>query len=733
MTISEARQRIKKLKEEIEFHRYHYHVLDQETISPAALDSLKNELFQLENEFPELITPDSPTQRVGGQALAKFKKVSHSAPMISLYDAFSEEDMLAWQERNWNYLRSINWPRLVNEAPVAGYYCELKLDGLAISLKYERGLLIQGATRGNGIIGEDVSANVRTISSLPLKLRIPTKKELKGLGLSPSDQSKILNIISSGILELRGEAIMTKSVLSSINKKYKVLHKAPLANPRNAVAGSIRQLNPQITAERKLEFYAYDLLLGSASSNILPRGELLEQRYQADHLANFLGFKTLQQNRRVANLDGVFAFYHQVAEWRSSLAFDIDGVVVKFNDLKMWPVLGIVGKAPRYMMAYKFSAEQATTTVLRVAWQVGRTGALTPTAILKPVKVGGAVISRSTLHNFDEINRLGLRMGDTVIIERSGDVIPKVVKVLKKLRSSSEKKINPPKFCPICGGKVVRSLGEVAYRCLNNRCYAVNLRKIVHFISKEAVDFEGLGPKLVEQFITTGLIKDSADLYALQKADLLSLERYGEKKADNVIAMIDSRRNIDLKRFIYGLGIRHIGQETAAILLDYNILKSYSSPSLSLGGDRLKGFSNSLEIADLVKYFSDFSFSDLEKINGNGPIIAQSIYSYWRDRDNLILLNKFSKNGVKLVYSVPKSVGSQRLLGQSFVLTGTLSSLTRSAAKDKIRTLGGKIQENVSSVTNYLVVGTNPGSKYTRARQLGIKIIKEQEFLDILK
>ncbi len=735
MTAIEAQQRIKKLKAEIEIHRYNYHVLDRETISPAALDSLKNELFKLENEFPQFITPDSPTQRVGGRALSRFKKVVHSAPMISLFDAFSAEDLQAWQERNRNYLDSIGQNHFLSSSDNFPYYCELKLDGLAINLRYEQGQLVQGATRGNGRIGEDVTANVKTINSIPLKLRLPQLGELEKLGLSSLVSRKILKIISHGTIELRGEAIMTKKVLRELNQKYTRLGQAKLANPRNAVAGSIRQLDPKITAERRLVFYAYDLLLSALDSKeLLARGELVVRRDQADHLANLLGFKTLKQNRIVSGLSGVFQFYQEVEKKRASLGFEIDGIVLKFNDLKMWIILGVVGKAPRYMMAYKFSAEQATTKVLDVIWQVGRTGALTPTAVLEPVKVGGAVISRSTLHNFDEINRLGLRLGDTIIIERAGDVIPKVVQVLKKLRTGREQKIKVPSVCPMCGGQVLRLPDRVAYRCSNQRCYAVNLQQIIHFVSQNAANLEGLGPKLIEQFLTQGLIKEAADLYALQKSVLLSLERYGEKKADNIIAMINSRRKIAVANFIYALGIRQVGQEMANLLTEkfreYLVAKKKDLELKNLSLEH----NWPIEIKTLINYFQNLKLEDLETISGSGPIIADSIRNYWHDEKHLQQLHKFQDNGVEL-FLPPANVfrvQNSRLLDKTFVLTGTLNGLTRRAAKDKIKTLGGQIKEQITRNTDYLVLGEKPGSKYQEAQKLGVKILNEEEFLKII-
>jgi len=701
LTLSEAKIRIAKLKKEIDIHRYNYHVLDEETISPAALDSLKLELFRLENDFPELITPDSPTQRVAGEVNAKFKKVVHNRPMISLYDSFSENDMIEWENRNRNFFNH----RLPDE-----YYCEVKLDGLAVSLHYESGLLVKAATRGDGKVGEDVTANVRTIASIPLRLREPSIKEMVNIGLSENEAKTFLGVLHNGEIELRGESIMSKAVFEKLNKKYQKLGKPLLANTRNAVAGSLRQLDSKITAERELTFYAYDLLIADYH-----RGEIIEQRYSADKLANLLGFKTVKQNRVCQGLKGVFEFYDYIAKKRESLPFGIDGTVVKFNDLKMWELLGTVGKAPRYMMAYKFSAEQATTKVNDVVWQVGRTGVLTPTAILEPVNVAGATISRSTLHNFDEIKRLDLKIGDTVIIERAGDVIPKVVEVLPNLRTGSEKNIYPPKICPRCEGKVERIPGEVAFRCVNKRCFAKSLRQLIHFVSKDAVDMSGLGKKVVEQFLSEGLIKDAADIYNLKKSDLLSLPRFAEKKADNIITAIASHKIIPLNRFIYALGIRHVGQESATFLaakISAEIKRFEILPS------------------DLITYFNQVTLAEWQELSDIGPVVAQSLYDFWREEHNLNLLEKLEAAGVKAVLSEQARGGA--LEGKTFVLTGTLTSLSRSEAKKKIMALGGHAKESVVRDLDYLVVGSEPGSKLAQAQKLGVKVLNEEQFLKLI-
>lgn len=701
----EAKERIEKLRQEIDFHRYNYHVLDKETMSPAALDSLKNDLFRLENDYPELITADSPTQRVAGSVLDKFKKAVHSAPMISLFDAFSEDDILAWKERNENFLgRSLK----------EDFYCELKLDGLAINLRYEKGLLVRGATRGDGKIGEDVTQNIRTINTIPLKLRPPKNNELIGLGLSHDAVSKILDIFDNGTIEVRGEAIMSKAVFAKLNLEYITANKQPLANTRNGVAGSIRQLDSKITASRKLDFYAYDILLSDKDGKLFTRGEIIKHRYEADKISAIFGFKALKWNKLVANLDEVFSFYKDIEKKRESLPFEIDGVVVKFNDLKMWDVLGVVGKAPRYMMAYKFSAEQATTKLLDVIWQVGRTGAITPIAVLEPVSVGGTTVSRSTLHNFDEINRLGLKIGDTVIIERSGDVIPKVVEVITNLRNGKEKNILAPSVCPICEGKVAQVGEEVAYRCLNKRCYAVNLRRLSHFVSKGAADMDGLGPKVVEQLLDEGLIRDAADIYAIKKDDLLNLERFGEKKADNVIETINKRRTLDLARFIYALGIRHVGEETADTLA--------------------KEIAKELSVLDLLAFFQKHDVEYFSELSDIGPIVAESIVEFFQDKHNIELLEKFAANGVKISFkSIEANLSSSHpFFDKTFVLTGTLPSLTRTGAKDRIKEHGGKVTGAVSRETDYVLAGDEAGSKLAKAQELGIEVINEKKFLKML-
>jgi len=537
MNKQEAKKRIEKLRREINHHRYLYHVLDKIEISDAALDSLKNELEKLEQQYPDLITSDSPTQRVGGKALEKFRKVEHFLPMVSLHDAFSEEEMRDWEERI---------QKLVPGKKL-DYYAELKMDGLAVSLIYENGIFVRGATRGDGKIGEDVTNNLKTIEAIPLKL------ELKTISNKPLAISRI---------EVRGEVIMTKKVFEELNKKYKKEGKPLLANPRNAAAGSVRQLNPEITAERKLDCYIYGLASDSG-----------QKTHEQEHLiAKNLGFKTIKFNKYCRNLGEVVEFHNYWVKHKENLPYYCDGVVVTVNNLFLHEKLGVVGKGPRYIMAYKFAGEEATTIVEDIVVQVGRTGALTPVAHLKPVPVGGVTISRATLHNENEIERLGLKIGDTVIVRRAGEVIPDIVKVLPKLRTGKEKSFHMPKKCPICESDVERrEISDkkgvsAAYYCVNKNCFAQNRRRLAHFASKGAMDIVGLGPKIIDLLIKEGLASSPADFYELKEGDLVPLERFAEKSAANLIEAIDKSKKISLAKFIYALGILHVGEETADLL-----------------------------------------------------------------------------------------------------------------------------------------------------------------------
>lgn len=692
MNKSEAEERLTKLRKEINYHRYQYHVLDKMDISDAAFDRLKNELEELERKFPNLITPDSPTQRVGGKALDKFRKVRHQIPMLSLNDAFGEEELKEWEER----IKKL----IPGEKP--NYFCELKMDGLAVSLIYENGIFRQGATRGDGTVGEDVTANLKTIEAIPFNLREPSEKELKSIGLETETIKKILAAAKKGKLEVRGEVIMAKKTLTELNRRYEKEGKAVLANPRNAAAGSIRQLDPKITASRRLNFYAYSLIT-----------DFGQNRHQEEHLvAQLLGFPTFtgEENNKFKNyarvcqnLGEVIKFHAYWGENREKLSFECDGIVVVVNDVDLQKRLGVVGKAPRWMEAYKFSGQEATTVIKDIIVQIGRTGALTPVAVLEPVEVGGVTVSRATLHNLDEIERLDVRVGDTVVIQRAGDVIPDILQVLKNLRPAGAKKFQMPKT--FCGQPVIRVAGEAAHKIPHpEKCDLVHREKIYHFVSRGAFDMAGLGPKIIDHLLDEGLIQDAADLFNLKEEDVKNLERFAEKSSQNLISTIQTKKEISLPRFIYALGILHVGEETAIDLAAH--FGSF---------DRLAGA----------------SWENLEKLPNIGPVVAQSIFAWFQNTEHKKFIKKLEKAGVKVSRQLKAKKG--KLAGKTFVLTGGLENLTRGEAKRMIREQGGDISESVSAKTDYVVAGDEAGFKLTQARKLGIKIINEKEFLKLLR
>ncbi len=691
MNKKQAKNRIEKLKKVIAHERYLYHVLDKSGISDTALDSLKNELQKLESKYPEFITPDSPTQRVGGDVLDKFAKVTHYVPMLSLFDSFTQDDIKDWETR---IIKLLDDFALLKRS---GYFCELKLDGLAMSLVYENGVFVQGATRGDGKIGEDVTNNLKTIESIPLKLRVPEKEELNKLGLSLESVKEILK----SRIEIRGEVIMTLAGFNEINKKYKNMGKQLLSNPRNGAAGSVRQLDPRVAHERNLDFYAYEIVTKMGQKT----------RYQANKLVEFFGFKVVPQNKLCKDVNDIFKLHDKWDKKRDELPFECDGLVIKVNNYDLWKKLGIVGKGPKYMMAYKFSAEQVTTKVFDVNWQVGRTGTITPVAKLEPVSVAGVIVSNATLHNMDEINRLGLKIGDTVILERAGDVIPKIVRVLDKLRSGKEKNIKEPDNCPICEKNVVKLKGQVAFKCINKNCYAVNLRNLTHWASKKALDIDGLGPKIVEILNKNGLVSDVADFYSLKKEDLLALEGFQEKSVNNLLDSINLKKEIPLEKFLYALGIHHVGEETAILL------------AKKLGFENMKAF-------DLVSKVLKMSQNDLINIKDIGEKVAKSIKEWFLSEYNLKILKKLDKKGVCIKKLDNKDVSKDKIFSDKiFVLTGSLSQLTREQAKDKIRKLGGIIGSGISAKSDYLVVGKNAGSKLEKAKKLNIKVISEFELM----
>jgi len=675
MNKQKAKKRIAKLKKVINHHRYLYHVLDKQEMSDAVLDSLKHELSKLEQQYSDLIALDSPTQRIGGQALDKFKKVKHHKRMLSLNDAFSNEDLEAWQERI---------QKLVPNQKL-NYFAELKIDGFAIALIYQNGVLIQGATRGDGQIGEDVTQNLKTIDSIPLKLEIHQKLSSKAV------QDRIEKLLTKGRIEIRGEVYMTKKDFEKINQEQEKKGLSPYANPRNTAAGSIRQLDPKIAADRRLNFLAYNLItnLGQRTHN------------QEHQILQSLGFK-ISQDQYCSELKDIIGFWKEINQKRKKLPYLIDGIVVSVDNNKIFNKLGIVGKAPRGSIALKFPAKETTTVIKDIVVQIGRTGALTPVAHLKPVRLAGILITRATLHNQDEIKRLDVRIGDTVIIQRAGDVIPDVVKVIKKLRTGKEKEFQMPKKCPVCRGPVIRAKGEVVHRCANLKCGSIQRQQIIHFVSKKGFDIEGLGPKIINQLMDQGLISNLSDIFSLSQGDLVPLERFSDKSADNLIKAIEQSKKITLAKFIHALGIRHVGEETAIALAQYF------------------GKLDKIRKANLKK---------LLQVEDIGQIVAQSIFEWFNKDGNRELIKKLLDNGIEIekVKTVKK-----KLIGQVFVLTGEMNRFNREQAKSKIRQLGGNVSGSVSKQTDFVVVGQNPGSKYNRAKKLGIKIISEKEFLEII-
>lgn len=683
MDLIEAKRRVAKLREAIDRYRYEYHVLDALSISEAALDALKHELYKLEQQFPSLITADSPTQRVAGKALTGFKKVTHTARMLSIEDVFSREEADEWLER----IKRLE-PRAQFD-----FFSEIKMDGLAMSLVYENGAFVQGSTRGDGTVGEDVTANLRTIEAIPLALRVPSEKEMDAFlkkHHGRMDAARVRKILTQhhGRIEIRGEAYMTKKQLDDLNKTLKKRGESALANPRNAAAGSIRQLDPAIVAERRLSFFGYAMI-----------GDFGTTTHEQTHeMIRLLGVPQNPLNRFCKTLDDVEAMHREVFEKRDKLAYWCDGIVVNVNEDKLFASLGVVGKTPRAMIAWKFPAEQGTTVVRDVIVSVGRTGALTPVAVMEPVLLMGTTVTHATLHNEDEIKRLGLKIGDTVIVEKAGDVIPKVVKVLPELRTGKEKTFHMPTKCPMCGSPVTRKEGEVAVMCTNRNCFAQQLAGLLHFAV--AFDMRGLGDKIAEQMIQKGLVHEPADLFTLTPGDLLALEGFAEVSSKKLVEEIQAHRRVPLDRFVNALGIRHVGEETAR--------------------DLARAFGT-------VDAFRRATKEDLLGVEGIGDVVADAIVEHLKDKHQKAVLEHLLD--VVEVQHAPRAASHGPLAGTSWVLTGTLASLSRDDAKEKIRALGGEISESVSKKTSFVVVGAEPGSKYDKAKKLGVPILDEKAFL----
>jgi DNA ligase (NAD+) len=661
MASETLKKKVEKLREEIEYHNTLYYVLDQPGISDAQYDRLMRELEKLEGECPELHSPNSPTQRVGAPPLETFEIVRHTLPMLSLANAFDETEARDFDKRVKKFLGS---------AVEITYVAEPKLDGLAVELVYEQGQFVAGSTRGDGFNGENITQNLRTIKTIPLQL---IRKEV------PIPER----------LEVRGEVIMQPKKLKELNKRREEIGESLFANPRNAAAGSVRQLDSKITAGRPLEIYCYGL--GEA------RGRTFMTHWEILQTFPKWGLRTNPNIQRCQSIDEVLEYYHKMNEKRETLPYEIDGIVIKVDPLDLQTRLGEISRSPRWALAFKFQPKQEVTKILDIIVQVGRTGALTPVAVMEPTKVGGVEVSRATLHNQDEIDKKDVRVGDTVVIQRAGDVIPEVVQVIISKRRGTEKKFRMPSKCPVCEAEVIKE--EAIHRCIGLDCPAQLKGRIKHFASKRAMDIEGLGVKLVDQLVETGLVKDVADLYYLKKEDLIELERMASKSAQNIISAIDKSKTKPLSKFLYALGIRHLGETTAADL-------AYHFPRLD----------------DL----SHLSEEDLMEVEGIGPEVAASVYQFFKDKKNKESIELLKKAGVTVIEPNIKEKG--KLGGKAFVFTGMFQAFGRDEARNLVESLGGMTASSVSKKVDFVVVGEDPGSKFDKAKELGIKTLTEEEF-----
>lgn len=662
LNFEQAQEKIIKLREEIEKHNYHYYVLDQPLISDSNYDLLMQELISIEEQFPQLKTSDSPSQRVGGKPLEKFTTFAHRNPLLSLSNAFGREDLVDFHKRVVSIL---------GEQAVE-YVVEPKIDGLSVALYYKDGLLDVAATRGDGYIGEVVTHNIKTIGNVPLRLKD-----------------------SFPALEVRGEVYMPKSSFQRLNEQRKIKGETLFANPRNAAAGSIRQLDPKIAAQRDLRMFVYEIMY-LEGQRINKQGEALE-------LLQKQGFNTTQ-SLMSSDIEEIAEYCQSWGFKRSHLPYEIDGMVIKVNSLEQQKKLGFTSKSPRWAIAYKFPAEQGITRLIDIQVKIGRTGAVTPNAVLEPVRLAGTTVSRATLHNEDFIKEKDIRVGDFVVVQKAGEIIPEVVEVLKEKRTGEERPFKLPEHCPECGSKVVRLEGEVVARCTGIICPAQVREGIIHFVSRNAMDIEGLGPAVINQLLENNLIRDESDLYFLKFADLVELERMGKKSAENLLKAIERSKEAGLAQLIFALGIRHVGQRAAKILADY-----YGS------------------MENLAKATEE----ELTTINEIGPKIAQSIITFFEEEKNREFLSRLKDAGVNMETKKITQV-SEKLAGKTFVLTGTLEKYTRNEAKKIIEDLGGKISSSVSKKTDFVVVGKDPGSKYEKAQALGVKVLSEKDFQALL-
>jgi DNA ligase (NAD+) len=661
-------KRAATLRDLLNEYNYRYHVLDDPTVTDADYDKLFIELRELEHQHPELITRDSPTQRVGAAPLKEFDQVQHEVPMLSLDNAFEDEQVLAFYKRIQDRLH------VSKNIPIV---CEPKLDGLAVSLRYEAGLFVRAATRGDGVTGEDVTENIRTVKSVPLRL-----------------QGKDF----PAVLEVRGEIYMPKSGFAALNARAQANQEKVFANPRNAAAGSIRQLDPAITATRPLAIFCYGI--GSVSSGTLPATHMVMlQKFKS------WGFPVNPEITLAEDSDQCLAFYQQLQAKRPGLPYEIDGVVYKVNHLADRDTLGFVSRAPRWALAHKFPAEQVSTVIEEVEFQVGRTGTLTPVARLRPVAVGGVTVSNATLHNMDEVKRKDIHIGDMVIVQRAGDVIPEVVSVLVKHRSKNVKKIKMPTQCPVCGSAVEQIEGEAATRCTGGLyCSAQRKEALKHFASRRAMDIEGLGDKIIDQLVESKLVANPADLYALTQDQLASLERMAEKSAANILQALSESKKTTLARFLYSLGIREVGEATAKNLAQH--------------------------FTELPPLYSATEES-LQEINDVGPVVAKHIVTFFAEPHNCAVIDKLLAAGIHWD-KISRDLATQPLHGMTFVLTGTLATLSREVAKEKLENLGAKVAGSVSAKTSYVVVGSDAGSKLKKAASLNIPVMDEDSFLEFL-
>lgn len=668
MEAGEAKKRIEELRAAIAHHDYLYYVLDAPEISDAEYDALMRELLALEAAYPQFVTADSPTQRVGGAPAEAFQTVTHPLPLLSLSNAYAPDELMEFHRRV---------EKQAATEPVT-YVGEQKIDGLTVALLYQDGVLVQGATRGDGLRGEDVTANIRTIRSIPLKLR----------GKVP------------GRVLVRGEVFMTKEAFQELNRERERTGQSLFANPRNAAAGSLRQLDPAVTATRPLDAFFYDLLLWEGEGAALPA-----THWEAQNLLKEWGLKVNPYARLCSSIEEVVAYCREWEEKRSTLPWEIDGVVVKVNSLALQERMGATAKAPRAKIAYKFSPEEAYTRVLEIQVNVGRTGVLTPLAILEPVRLAGSTISRATLHNEDYIREKDIRVGDVVVIRKAGEIIPEVVRVVQERRTGAEKPFTLPKVCPACGAAVYREPGEAAVRCLGASCPAQQKEKIIHFASKNAMDIEGVGPAVVNLLVEKGLIKDAAGLYDLTVRDLVGLERFGEKSAENLVAAVARSKENPPERLLFALGIRHVGEEMARRLVRH--------------------------FRDLDRIFAATK-EELTAVPEIGEAIAESIQRYVEEPQNKEFLERLRRAGLKFK-AEEKEPAAEPLAGKTFVLTGTLASYTREEAEEVLRGLGARVTSSVSKKTDYVVAGENPGGKYQKALDLGLPVLTEEEFLRLLE